>query len=93
MLEDLPGIASRYQINGGDDMRMVYGVIEPAALSALGITGADAAERYRDLGEYVRAREEAFGGEDALEKAIAETVKKLWRKRLDIPAAAGDLAS
>ena len=53
-LDDLPGLASRYQINGGDDMRMVYGIIEPAALSALGIHEADAAARYRALGEYVR---------------------------------------
>ena len=83
MLDDLPGIASRYQINGGEDMRMVYGVIEPAALSALGITGADAAERYRDLGEYVREREEAFGGEDALEKAIAETVEKIMGETVE----------
>nr|WP_326153175.1 DUF5979 domain-containing protein [uncultured Oscillibacter sp.] len=53
-LDDLPGLASRYQINGGDDMRMVYGIIEPAALSALGIHEADAAARYRALGQYVR---------------------------------------
>lgn len=54
-LSDLPGMASRFRLNNENgDMRMVYGIIEPAALNALGITGRNADERYEQLGEYVR---------------------------------------
>ncbi|MCI9424503.1 MAG: fibro-slime domain-containing protein [Flavonifractor sp.] len=54
-LTDLPGLASRYllynKVNG--DMRMVYGIIEPEALEALGIKGNTSQELYEALGEYV----------------------------------------
>lgn len=54
-LTDLPGLASRYllynKVNG--DMRMVYGIIEPEALKALGIKGNTSQELYEALGEYV----------------------------------------
>lgn len=55
-LSDLPGMASRFRLNNDNgDMRMIYGIIEPDALKALGITGRNAEERYAQLGQYVRA--------------------------------------
>lgn len=54
-LNDLPGLADRYQINRPDgDMRMVFGIIEPEALQALGIDREDAGARCQALGQYVR---------------------------------------
>lgn len=56
-LYDLPGLATRYLLNNpdGGDMQMVYGIIPPAALTSLGITGTNAGERYASLWEYVKA--------------------------------------
>ena len=49
-LNDLPGLASRYQINNPDgDMRMAYGIISSDALKKLGINENDAAARYAGL--------------------------------------------
>lgn len=73
MLSDLPGLASRYQLNNKEnaDMRMVYGMIEPAALRDLGIkTDLSAEEKYAALGEYVKAN----GAEATLKKIMAVTV-------------------
>ncbi len=55
-LNDLPGQADRYALNNSEnpDMKMVYGVIEPYALSKLGITGETSEERYHALGAYVQ---------------------------------------
>lgn len=59
-LDDLPGLASRYRLNNPDgDMRMIYGIIEPAALEAvLGTeeyTKCDTAKkRYAALREYLK---------------------------------------
>ena len=53
LLEDLPGRADRYALNNPDgDMKMVYGVIEPSALTKLGIT-TTSAELYDALEAYV----------------------------------------
>ncbi len=68
-LSDLPGLASRYRLNNENgDMRMVYGILEKEALSALGISGSNAQERYEQLGAYVRAH----GADDTL-KVIMNT--------------------
>lgn len=54
-LGDLPGLASRYQLNNPDgDMRMMYGIISPTALQALGINEADAETRYKALRRYLQ---------------------------------------
>lgn len=56
-LSDLPGRADRYQLNNtGGDMRMMYSIIMPEALTALGIdwSSTTADERYRELGNYVQ---------------------------------------
>lgn len=54
-LSDLPGLASRYQINNPNgDMSMVYGIISKEALDDLGITGANHEERYGKLREYLQ---------------------------------------
>ena len=54
LLEDLPGRADRYVLNNADgDMKIVYGVIEPSALTKLGITGTTSAELYDALEAYV----------------------------------------
>ena len=56
VLSDLPGLANRYTLVNPDDgdMQMLYGLIEPEALRALGIQGKTAEERYEQLGKYVR---------------------------------------
>lgn len=54
LLEDLPGRSDRYLLNNGQgDMKMVYGVIEPSALTKLGIEGSTSAELYDALEAYV----------------------------------------
>ncbi len=54
-LSDLPGLASRYQINNPNgDMSMVYAIISPSALQALGISGSDHTARYIALREYLK---------------------------------------
>ncbi len=67
-LNDLPGLANRYTFMNptGGDMQMLYGIIEPEALEALGIQGSDAEERYAALGRYVREHEI----DDAISKII-----------------------
>lgn len=53
-LNDLPGLASRYRLhNTAGDMQMLYGIIEPDALKALGINEDNAKARYDALGKYV----------------------------------------
>lgn len=79
-LTDLPGLASRYllynKVNG--DMRMVYGIIEPEALEALGIEieGKTSQELYEKLGEYVKVNtdENKNGVELALETILGVKV-------------------
>lgn len=54
-ITDLPGLANRYQIvNPNGDMQIIYGIIEPAALQKLGVSGEDAKERYEALGKYIK---------------------------------------
>lgn len=54
---DLPGRADRYRhINPSGDMRMVYLILEPAALEAAGISGAGSAARYQALKNYVSGK-------------------------------------
>lgn len=64
-LTDLPGLASRYLLNDPEkgDMQMVYGVIPPEALEAMGIGGEEASQRYEALRRYVQ--------ENGVEAAIA----------------------
>ena len=55
-LSDLPGRADRYQLNNASgDIKMVYAIISPATLSALGIstTAGTGAVKYHQLGDYV----------------------------------------
>ncbi len=55
-LSDLPGRADRYQLNNASgDIKMVYAIISPATLSALGIstTAGTGAVKYQQLGDYV----------------------------------------
>lgn len=56
VLSDLPGRADRYHINGNTsgDMKMVYGVIEPAVFTKLGITADTSQARYEALTQYVQ---------------------------------------
>lgn len=54
-LFDLPGLANRYLLNNSEgDLQMIYGFLNPAALATLGITGANAEERYTALRAMVR---------------------------------------
>ena len=54
-LSDLPGLANRYLLNNAaGDLQMLYGIIEPEALEALGIHEGDAQARYGALGRYVK---------------------------------------
>ncbi len=55
-LNDLPGLASRYQFNNPDgDMNIVYGILSPEALQSLGISTGDADARYDALRQYLAA--------------------------------------
>lgn len=70
-LSDLPGLANRYQlINPDGDMRIIYGIVESKALQAMGINGADAEERYEELGSYIKKN----GTEKTLEAIMNVTV-------------------
>ncbi len=70
VFDDLPGLANRYRsVHADGDLRLVYGSIEPAALAQLGISGSSAEERYRALGDYVRAH----GTEDTLNAIMSVT--------------------
>lgn len=79
LLEDLPGRADRYALNNPDgDMKMVYGVIEPGALTKLGITGATSAELYDALEAYVsNAVETGVQSGESSEQVIDEIIAKL----------------
>ncbi len=62
-LHDLPGLASRYQLNDSSgDMHMVYGIISADALKNTGIVGDTAPARYAALRQYLKTHtvEEAF---------------------------------
>ena len=53
-LNDLPGLASRYQlVNSAGDMHMVYGIISRQGLKSMGISGGTAGERYDALRSYL----------------------------------------
>lgn len=71
MLNDLPGLASRYRINNPDgDMRMIYAMITPDALRSLEISQVTTpAERYAALGRYVKEH----GVENTLNAIMAVT--------------------
>lgn len=79
-LTDLPGRADRYAlVNETDaDMKMVYGVIEPAALERLGITEGSSAKRYDALEAYVsdalKKGEDAGKTADAVMDEICEAI-------------------
>ncbi len=79
LLEDLPGRADRYALNNPNgDMKMVYGVIEPSALTNLGITGATSAELYDALEAYVsNAVETGVRSGKSSEQVIDEIIAKL----------------
>ncbi len=52
-LNDLPGLANRYQLNDPNgDMHMVYGILSAQTLKNLSIHGNTAKERYASLREY-----------------------------------------
>ncbi len=70
-LDDLPGLANRYQVvNPDGDMKIIYGIIEPKALQEMGISGDDAKARYKALGDYVKKN----GTEKTLETIMSVTV-------------------
>ena len=78
-LSDLPGMASRYQLNNPDgDMRMVYAMIEPAALDELKSSGfangATSKERYEALGAYIRMQ---VNNGATLQEAVDNTVEAI----------------
>lgn len=79
LLEDLPGRADRYMLNNPDgDMKMVYGILEPSALTKLGITGNTSAELYDALKAYVSdAVQRGARNGKSTEAVIDEIVAKL----------------
>lgn len=79
LLEDLPGRADRYALNNpAGDMKMVYGVIEPSALTKLGITRATSAELYDALEAYVsNAVETGVQNGKSSEQVIDEIIAQL----------------
>ena len=76
LLEDLPGRADCYALNNPKgDMKMVYGVIEPSALTKLGITGTTSAELYDALEAYVsKAVETGVQNGKSSEEVIDEII-------------------
>lgn len=57
-LNDLPGLAGRYDLNSPEgDMNMVYGILSPDALNQLGIAGATPAARYANLQNLMQSAE------------------------------------
>ncbi len=71
-LSDLPGSANRYLLNNADgDMKMVYALIQPEALAALGIeyVNMNDDELYSAVGAAVNSR---ISGGKKPEEAIAE---------------------
>ena len=79
LLEDLPGRADRYALNNpAGDMRMVYGIIEPSALTNLGITGTTSADLYDALEAYVsNAVETGVQNGKSSEEVIDEIIAQL----------------
>ena len=76
LLEDLPGRADRYALNNPDgDMKMVYGIIEPSALTKLKITGDTSADLYDALEAYVSKAVED-GAKDG--KTAEEVIDKIY---------------
>lgn len=72
VLNDLPGLASRYRVNNPNgDMRMIYGIIEPKALEALGIHENTAEARYEALREYLKEHKT----EETLQTIMAVTTE------------------
>lgn len=78
ILSDLPGRADQYQPDAGGDssMRMMYGIIMPEALDALGIgyNNTTAEERYQALGDYVQ---KLVNGGTNLKDAVKQTAEKI----------------
>lgn len=77
MLRDLPGGADRYRLNGSEgDMRIVYAVVEPEALDALGISrNLSGSEKYDALRECI---ENKMGGGKGLDATIREVVDEVF---------------
>ncbi len=94
-LNDLPGLAGRYLLNdpAGGDMQMVYGIIPPAALRALGINEDTAAQRYAALRNYVQrngvnatiAAIRAVGSGDAFRLISVVQFNRNFRSLIFIP--------
>ncbi len=79
-LSDLPGRADRYRLNNASgDMKMVYAIISPAALSALGIstTAGTGAVKYQQLGDYVNGlmSSQNLTRDEAVATAVDEILK------------------
>ncbi len=77
MLRDLPGGADRYRINGSEgDMRVIYAVVEPESLDALGISrNLSGSAKYKALGDYLE--DKMKGGKD-LDAAVREAVDEVF---------------
>ncbi len=76
-LTDLPGRADRYQLNNDrGDMRMMYGIVMPEALQALGIDSSTttAEQRYEALGNYIK---NLVSGGISLEEAVEQTADRI----------------
>lgn len=84
-LTDLPGRADRYVLSNPDgDMMMVYGIIEPDAFAALGITETNSSDRYNALGDYItdltygiQAANPALTLNEALDEAVRQTTERI----------------
>lgn len=85
-LTDLPGRADRYKLSNPDtyDMMMVYGIIEPDAFAALGITANNSGARYEALGAYIhnlttqlKTANPALTLEEAFDMAVKQTVEQI----------------
>ena len=92
VLDELPGDASRYQLlhSSDADMRMVYGIIEPKALEALGIDEENAQARYVAIGQYIRTQAQTLQNhdaslsyQDALQQAIWQTVDDIMQVEVE----------
>lgn len=83
MLTDLPGRADRYQLSAGadSDMKMVYGIIEPAVFEKLGIAADSSEARYEAFVQYVQssvaAYLEAHEGEASEKELINQALEEL----------------
>lgn len=88
LLQDLPGRSDRYALKGGEDMRMVYGIIEPYALDKLGITGDTPDKRYAALEAYVAHQieealpadiDKAENAEELREKIVEDVIEEIYQ--------------